>query len=395
MPGRLQCGHYRPLRRTPSTIAGTIAQIDLAAVRMSEFAQTLIRWQRRNGRHDLPWQACRDPYRIWLSEVMLQQTQVDTVIPYFRRFVARFPTIDELAAAQTEEVLALWSGLGYYARARNLHACARILVRDHAGHFPRTPDDIAALPGIGRSTAAAIAVFAFGARAAILDGNVKRVLCRHFGVAGDPGGSRVVAGLWSLAESLLPDTAVDRYIQAQMDLGATVCTRAKPVCGRCPLSASCVAHRDGRTAELPSPRARRPRPERQQRMLVLRDRRHRVLLEQRPASGLWGGLLTLPAYDGEIAALADWLASRYGLQATRLSALPPLRHAFTHFTLTICPWLVELDEVPARLEEPAARWADTTALDALPLPTPVRRILDGVGEFNPLPAAGAGAGRSG
>ena len=362
---------------------------------MSEFAQTLIRWQRRHGRHDLPWQACSDPYRIWLSEVMLQQTQVDTVIPYFRRFVDRFPTIDELAAAQAEDVLALWSGLGYYARARNLHACARILVRDHAGHFPRRPEDIAALPGIGRSTAAAIAVFAFGARAAILDGNVKRVLCRHFGVDGDPGGSRVVAGLWSLAESLLPADAVDCYIQAQMDLGATVCTRAKPACERCPLSDSCVAHRDGRTAELPSPRARRPRPERQQRMLVLRDRRHRVLLERRPASGLWGGLLTLPAYDGEISALADWLASHYGLQAARLCALPPLRHAFTHFTLSISPWLVELDGVPQHIDEPARRWAETTALDALPLPTPVRRILDGLGPFSAPPAADADAGRSG
>ena len=189
---------------------------------MSQFARELIRWQHAHGRHDLPWQGGRDPYRIWLSEIMLQQTRVETVIPYFARFLARFPTLGALAGAEMDEVLTLWSGLGYYARARNLHACARRLVDRHRGRFPRSPDEIAMLPGIGRSTAAAIAVFAFGARAPILDGNVKRVLCRHFAIYGDPGSSAVTARLWALAESLLPAARVDTYIQAQMDLGAVV-----------------------------------------------------------------------------------------------------------------------------------------------------------------------------
>ncbi|MCB1908771.1 MAG: A/G-specific adenine glycosylase [Rhodocyclaceae bacterium] len=362
---------------------------------MSDFAQTLIRWQRTHGRHDLPWQACRDPYRIWISEIMLQQTQVDTVIPYYRRFLARFATIDALAGAKLEEVLALWSGLGYYARARNVHACARILVAEHDGRFPALAEEIARLPGIGRSTAAAIAVFAFGARAAILDGNVKRVLCRHFGITGDPASSRVLAELWSRAESLLPAARVDVYVQAQMDLGATVCLRTRPHCGRCPLHDSCTARREGRTAELPSRRTRPPRPQRHRQMLVLRAADRRVLLEQRPAAGLWGGMLVLPDYDGEIDELAGWLAPRYGLRPSAVLALPPLRHAFTHFTLQISPWLVDVEETSRRLGESTARWADASSLDALPLPAPVRRILEGLAALNPLPAACAGAGRSG
>ena len=201
-----------------------------------DFAARLIAWHADHGRHDLPWQNTHDPYRIWLSEIMLQQTQVDTVVPYYRRFLARCPDIATLAAADSGTVMALWSGLGYYARARNLHACAQRLVADHGGAFPATAEAIATLPGIGRSTAAAIAAFAFGERTAILDGNVKRVLCRAFGIDGFPGQAAVERKLWALAEALLPHADVATYIQAQMDLGATLCTRGTPHCTRCPLA---------------------------------------------------------------------------------------------------------------------------------------------------------------
>jgi len=353
---------------------------------MIDFATRLMRWQRAHGRHDLPWQHSRDPYRIWLSEIMLQQTQVDTVVPYYLRFLQRFPDIEALAAAELEEVLGLWSGLGYYARARNLHACARKISAEHAGCFPATPEAIAALPGIGRSTAAAIAVFAFGARAAILDGNVKRVLCRHFGIDGVPGRSEVEARLWALAESLLPRSDAATYIQAQMDLGATVCTRRRPACGRCPLKPGCVALATDRVGELPRPRPRKARPQRQQQVLVLR-REGRILLEQRPPSGLWGGLWVLPEYQGEAAELAEALQRRYGLQPGAVAALPPLEHGFTHFTLRLQPLLVDAAGASARAAEADLRWIDPRRLADLPLPTPVRRILQSL----PSPAAAAGA----
>ncbi|MCZ2173466.1 MAG: A/G-specific adenine glycosylase, partial [Burkholderiales bacterium] len=212
---------------------------------VTEFAQTLIRWQKAAGRHDLPWQqkGRADPYRVWLSEIMLQQTQVATAIPYYRRFLARFPDLARLAAAPAEEVMALWSGLGYYARARNLQQAAQDIVARHNGRFPHHLADIEALPGIGRSTAAAIAVFAFGTRAAILDGNVRRVLARAFGIEGFPGEKAVEKRLWALAESLLPERDLVAYTQGLMDLGATLCTRGKPRCGDCPLAAQCVARR--------------------------------------------------------------------------------------------------------------------------------------------------------
>ncbi|GHT99221.1 hypothetical protein FACS1894154_05890 [Betaproteobacteria bacterium] len=223
---------------------------------MTNFAQRLITWQRTHGRHDLPWQANRDPYRIWVAEIMLQQTQVATVIPYYQRFMARFPDVASLAAASAEAMIESWSGLGYYARARNLHRAAHQVMAEYGGQFPTRADDLITLPGIGRSTAAAIAAFASGERKAILDGNVKRVLCRAFGIEGFPGERTVETRLWALAESLLPADAqeIGVYIQSQMDLGATVCTRSRPACSQCPLSNDCVAHLSGRSAELPTPR---------------------------------------------------------------------------------------------------------------------------------------------
>ena len=303
---------------------------------MKNFSKALVAWQRRHGRHDLPWQRVRDPYRVWLSEVMLQQTQVGTVVPYYERFLARFPDVASLAQASLEDVLRLWAGLGYYTRARNLHRTARAVLDEHGGAFPDQRVALESLPGLGRSTAAAIAVFAFGAREAILDGNVKRVLARHFAVDGPPGNRSADNRLWSLAESLLPNRAVQTYTQALMDLGATVCTRASPGCERCPLASSCEALARGRVAAYPTPRPRRATPVRSVAMLLLlRD--GEVLLHARPPSGIWGGLWSFPEMpvDGDVRA---YCAAQLGCDVGTPTALEPLRHGFTHFTLDIRPY---------------------------------------------------------
>jgi len=356
---------------------------------MSDFAERLIAWQRKNGRHDLPWQGGHDPYRIWLSEIMLQQTQVDTVIPYYQRFVERFPDLDRLAAAPVEDVMALWSGLGYYARARNLHRAAQRIIESHGGSFPRSAVDIATLPGIGRSTAAAIAAFAFGERAAILDGNVKRVLCRIFGVEGFPGEKRVENQLWALAESLLPAREVGRYIQAQMDLGATLCTRGKPACARCPFFDDCVARRDDRQGELPTARPKRAVPRRSARFAVIM-REGTVLLERRPPVGIWGGLLALPEIPGTIAdTLADvsaWTAECFGVDCVESSALTPVTHTFTHFVLEIQPVLLNTAAATHGLvaENGALQWLALSVLEGAALPTPVRKILEALATPTPF-----------
>jgi A/G-specific adenine glycosylase len=314
---------------------------------MAAFAELLVRWQRRHGRHDLPWQRTRDPYRVWLSEVMLQQTQVTAVIPYYRRFLERYPDVRALAAASQDDVLRLWSGLGYYARGRNLHATARTVAA--ADGFPRTPAGLRELPGIGRSTAAAIAVFAFGRRAAILDGNVKRVLARRFGAAGE-------ARLWALAERLLPRRGLRAYTQALMDLGATVCTRTNPDCTRCPVARACVARREGRIAELPAPRARKALPVRRATWYVHLDA-GKVLLERRPDAGLWGGLWTFPEKRLRGAAVAR--------------RLPALEHGFTHFRLRAQPVLCAVRGNAA----PGQLWLDLVDAPEAAVPTPVRRVL--------------------
>jgi len=340
---------------------------------MSEFADRLISWHRHGGRHDLPWQNTTDPYRIWLSEIMLQQTQVDTVMPYYARFLDRFPTLSTLAAAPVEQVMSLWSGLGYYARARNLHACAQRVVGEHGGRFPRSAETIATLPGIGRSTAAAIAAFAFGERAAILDGNVKRVLCRVFGVEGFPGSTPVEKHLWALADSLLPDTGIPTYIQAQMDLGATVCTRGTPRCDACPMQSLCVAFASGRTRELPEARPRKTPPLRSATLAVVTDGQL-VLLVRRPPKGIWGGLLTLPEIDPGETAAQWWDSTAAGMEAT-IEALPGLRHAFTHFVLEITPEKFQVDSMQALPLAPGQELHSLKDLATLGVPTPVRSIL--------------------
>jgi A/G-specific adenine glycosylase len=306
---------------------------------------------------------------------MLQQTQVATVIPYYRRFLERFPQLDDLAAAPVGEVMALWSGLGYYARARNLHACAIVVRTQHSGKFPRDPAVIAQLPGIGRSTANSIATICFSARAPILDGNVKRVLCRVFGIEGFPGSGAVEKRLWGLAAELMPVRHGTAYNQAQMDLGATVCTRGKPHCETCPLGDLCVARATGRTAELPTAKPRRTIPQREATLLVLREG-NRVLLETRPPAGIWGGLLSLPELP-QGADARQWAGQRFACRVIAVSPAPTVEHAFSHFRLRIVPLL--LDVTPGRAAmEPGWQWLDLAATAGAALPAPVRRILDEV-----------------
>ncbi|MDR2164155.1 MAG: A/G-specific adenine glycosylase [Zoogloeaceae bacterium] len=329
------------------------------------FARRVILWQHRDGRHDLPWQGTRDPYPIWLSEIMLQQTQVRVVREYFPRFLARFPDVATLAAAPLDDVLALWAGLGYYARARNLHACARQVVDAHGGRFPKTAATLAELPGIGRSTAAAIAAFAYSERVPILDGNVKRILCRHFAIEGVPAGA-VEKSLWTLAESLLPAAAgMARYTQGLMDLGATLCLR-KPRCMSCPLSTSCLARKQGRAENLPTRRTARVKPCREAIFLLITDGEN-ILLERRPPAGVWGGLRTLP--EGR-----EWL-SRLGLEACVPQPLPPREHVFTHFRLAIRPLLCQVARMPASATESRLECMTFKAARKAGIPAPVARLL--------------------
>ena len=323
---------------------------------MSDYARKVVRWQRLHGRHDLPWQRDRDPYRIWLSEVMLQQTRVETVLPYFERFVGRFPDVGALARAPLGEVLRLWSGLGYYARARNLHAAARQIVRACAGRFPRTVEKLEELPGIGRSTAGAVAALAFGARAAILDGNVKRVLARSFGVEGK-------SEQWTLAEKLLPARGIRSYTQGLMDLGATVCRRESPLCERCPVAECCVARLEDRVHELPAARRAKPIPVRNCAWLVLRHQ-GRVLLERRPPTGLWGGLWTFPESRRSL-----------GCEIGRVRRGVRFDHVFTHLRLRVQPLFCDVRRIIPRAGESGRKWFDIKAAARAAVPAPVRTLL--------------------
>jgi A/G-specific adenine glycosylase len=337
-----------------------------------DFSSRLIAWQRTHGRHDLPWQGA-DAYRVWLSEIMLQQTQVATVIPYYQRFVASFPTIAALAAATEDQVLAHWSGLGYYARGRNLHAAARIVEEKHHGKFPREFEQILELPGIGRSTAAAICALAWHERRAILDGNVKRVLARYCGIAGSTGEKSVEDRLWQLAEALLPDRDIAVYIQAQMDLGATLCVRSKPKCDMCPVQSDCVAFQHGRVSELPTPRLRKTVPERHTTFLLLMHG-NEILLEKRPGSGIWGGLLCPPQFEDEIAA-REWFV-RNGMDSSHGKRLTTFSHIFTHFKLHITPLQIELSRKPLSVEQSGSIWLEVEEALRAAIPTPVRAVLN-------------------
>jgi A/G-specific adenine glycosylase len=345
----------------------------------STLAAALLPWFDRHGRHDLPWQAAtpdgrRDAYRVWLSEVMLQQTQVATVIPYFLRFTEALPTLPALAAAPEDQVLALWSGLGYYRRARFLHRAAQSCVERHGGELPRDFDALAALPGIGRSTAGAILAQAHGLRFAILDGNVKRVLARYHGIEGHPGQGAVEKQLWERAEAHTPHQRVADYTQAIMDLGATVCVRSRPLCLACPLADACVARREGRTAQLPTPRPGKALPTRSTTMLVLRDDEGRVLLERRGPNGVWSGLWSLPeAVDHE----AAWRLAQTHAQLDDAQALAPFVHVFSHYRLTVEPLLFDgATARPAITDNASLRWYARDEWPKLGLPAPVRSLLE-------------------
>lgn len=341
------------------------------------FVARLLHWFDDHGRHDLPWQHPRSPYRVWLSEVMLQQTQVATVIPYFHRFLQHFPTLPNLAAASNDSVMAQWAGLGYYARARNLHAAAKRCVELHDGELPRDFEALHALPGIGRSTAGAILSQAWNDPFAILDGNVKRVLSRYHGIDGYPGLPAIEKQLWALAEGHVAHVPAGRmadYTQAQMDLGATVCSRARPACVICPLQDDCVARREGRTAELPTAKPSKTLPEREAVALLLRDARQRVLLQKRPDTGIWAQLWTLPQADAG-SELQDWFDANVEGSLEDAEELPPLQHTFSHYRLHL--QVLSRQVSGLRVEKPTLRWVAADELPALGLPAPIRKLLDG------------------
>lgn len=360
------------------------------------FSADLIAWQQQHGRHSLPWQNTSDAYKVWLSEIMLQQTQVTAVIPYYQRFLQTFPTVQSLAAAPVVEVMALWAGLGYYTRARNLHQCAKQVVEKYQGIFPSDPKLLQELPGIGRSTAAAVAAFSYGSVAAILDGNVKRVFARVFGVEGYPGAKAVEDDLWLRAQALLPDRDIGAYTQGLMDLGATLCTRSKPDCPRCPFQNRCVASAQGRTAELP---VRKPKTQQKGKhaVMLLLEHAGEVLLEQRPMTGIWGGLVSLPELDGMRegnhlgAEMLDALVAEAGSAAPERAEMlsfvnnfgssvsarsfASFDHVFTHFKLHVHVIHFSFSHRYAILGEERFAWTPLTQVEQLALPAPVKSLL--------------------
>ncbi|WP_127959480.1 A/G-specific adenine glycosylase [Serratia microhaemolytica] len=337
-----------------------------------QFSHAVLDWYQRYGRKTLPWQQQKTPYQVWLSEVMLQQTQVATVIPYFQRFITQFPHVSALAAAPLDEVLHLWTGLGYYARARNLHRAAQIIVAQHGGEFPLTFDQIAALPGIGRSTAGAILSLALGQRYPILDGNVKRVLARCYAIDGWPGKKEVENRLWQLSDQLTPAEGVGHFNQAMMDLGAMVCTRSKPKCELCPLNTGCVAYRSQDWARYPGKKPKQSLPEKSAYLLMLQQG-DSVWLEQRPAVGLWGGLFCFPQFT-TLQELEQWLLAR-DLTAQTPEQLTAFRHTFSHFHLDIVPMWLKCEQTGSAMDEGAGLWYNLTQPPKVGLAAPVERLL--------------------
>lgn len=341
------------------------------------FSQRLLHWFDQHGRKDLPWQQEINPYRVWLSEIMLQQTQVATVIPYFQRFIANFPDVKALAAAPIDEVLHQWTGLGYYARGRNLHKAAGIIATQHGGEFPRTVEALQRLPGIGRSTAGAICAIAFGLRTPILDGNVKRVLARHAAIEGFPGTSAVTKTLWHLADNYTPAQRCRDYTQAIMDLGATLCTRRAPDCSRCPVNADCSAYQHGEPERFPGKKLRKTLPTKTTLFLILENEKREILLEQRPASGLWGGLWTFPECDRE-ADIADTCA-QLGYRPEHWQMASAQRHTFSHYHLEFTPVRVTVAPNLRIAEGAPTRWVTASRPGNLGLPKPVKVLLHRLG----------------
>lgn len=349
---------------------------------MSSIAEPLIAWHRLHGRMNLPWQRDRTPYRVWVSEIMLQQTQVATVVGYYGRFMEKFPDLQSLAAAPIDEVLHLWSGLGYYSRARNLKRAAERIVAEHGGELPGTLEALAALPGIGRSTAAAILSLARGQRAAILDGNVRRVLSRLFGIDGPPSAPATLRQLWSLAEANTPDSDNATYTQAIMDFGATLCTRHRPLCMHCPLQRQCVAFQSGRVAEMPAPRVKRTRPLRRLFMLLAVTPAGEILLRQRPPVGIWGGLWSPPDF-ATLEEAQSYSSNYLRRPAIESASMPPFRHGFTHFDLELTPIRVRCEGLEAAMEGPGVLWYNARQPARIGVPAPVATLLSQLGNAVP------------
>ena len=338
----------------------------------SAFQQNILTWFDQYGRKDLPWQKDLAPYRVWLSETMLQQTQVATVIPYFNSFIENFPEVTSLANASIDEVLHLWSGLGYYARARNLHKTAQLIAK--RDHFPDTLDELLELPGIGLSTAGAILSIAFNKSHPILDGNVKRVLSRFNAVSGWPGNSAVNKELWAVSAKLTPVARVADYTQAMMDLGATVCTRSRPACALCPLNADCLARLAGNVSAFPTPKPAKILPVKQVSFLLLSDADNRILLEKRPPTGIWGGLWSLPEF-ASVAAAHDWCLAR-NIHITDQQVLAVRRHTFSHYHLDYTPLLVQSDNpINFVMEADQTVWYKAEQLNRLGLAAPIKQLL--------------------
>lgn len=344
----------------------------LPMTQAQQFAQQVLDWYQRFGRKTLPWQQEKTPYKVWLSEVMLQQTQVATVIPYFERFMTRFPSVTDLAAAPLDEVLHLWTGLGYYARARNLHKAAQQVVERHDGKFPETFEAVADLPGVGRSTAGAILSLSLGQHYPILDGNVKRVLARCYAIDGWPGKKDVEKKLWNISEQVTPAVGVSQFNQAMMDLGAIVCTRSKPKCEICPVNLNCVAYANGSWAKYPGKKPKQTLPERTGWLLMM-QRGDGVWLEQRPPVGLWGGLFCFPQFSSE-AELQQWLKAR-GITGSNPKQMIAFRHTFSHFHLDIVPMWLELPSASSAMDDGAGLWYNLAQPPSVGLAAPVERLL--------------------
>jgi A/G-specific adenine glycosylase len=342
------------------------------------FAATLIRWHRKHGRHDLPWQHPRTPYRVWISEIMLQQTQVTTVIGYYERFLQRFPDVTTLAEASLDEVLHQWSGLGYYSRARNLHAAAQRIVTAHGGELPSSLAPLVELPGIGRSTGAAILALAYDRPEAILDANVRRVLARCFGIGGNRGTRDAEQQLWRQAEQCTPARHAATYTQTIMDFGATLCVQRAPACERCPLARECVANRTGRVSELPPPRARMARRTRSIVMLLASRADGHLLLQRRPPHGIWGGLWTPPEFN-DVGAAAQYCGARLAAARLEPEPLPSVHHAFTHFDLEIRPVRARCDALAGVMEGAATLWYNPREPARVGLPAPIAALLFSLG----------------
>jgi A/G-specific adenine glycosylase len=358
--------------------------------RHRELAAALLAWHAERGRHDLPWQLDRTPYRVWVSEIMLQQTQVVTVIPYYQRFMARFPTVTALADAPIDDVLHLWTGLGYYARARNLHRAAQIIRDTFHNEFPRTFDETASLPGIGRSTAGAILALSRGERFPILDGNVKRVLARYFGVEGNTAEKPTTDRLWQLSDACTPDKDVDTYTQAIMDMGATVCTRHKPLCAYCPLSENCFAKATGRQAELPTPRSAKGKKRRSREVFMLVAMRDdgSVLLERRPETGIWGGLWCLPEFD-TVSAASLYAGQTLDAAQNQPKPLSIVEHAFTHFDLVITPLLTPCAGHAGVMDTIPTLWYNARDPARIGLPAPIKTLLETLSSPTMFDSSGA------